>query len=282
MADEKIIRLGVHTSIAGGLPLALERAHVLGCTTMQIFSHNPRGWGLKPISEEEAALFRQRAVELDIAPVYVHVSYLLNIASSDALLRKRSVEMLIQEMLRADAIGAGYVVLHTGTAHDPDGRKRAAESLNEVFAHDTYHAGLLLENTSGKRGDIATHIEDLAVLCRDAGGRPAGVCIDTCHAFAAGYDFTIPEEIGRIARECTELLDPGAVRLIHLNDSKAAAGSGTDRHEHLGQGLIGEEALRSFLRHPVFAGVPAVLETPKRADDDDPMNLRTARRLLSA
>jgi len=249
---------------------------------MQIFSHNPRGWGLKPIAKEEAELFRQRADELDISPVYVHVSYLLNIASSDAVLRERSVEMLIQELLRADAIGAGYVVLHTGTAHDPDGRRRAIESLNEVFAHASHRTGLLLENTSGKRGDIATRIEDLAALCEGSGGRPAGVCLDTCHAFAAGYDFTLPEEIDRIADECARLLGPGAVRLIHLNDSKAAAGSGTDRHEHLGQGLIGVEALQSFLQHPVFTGVPVVLETPKHSDEDDPMNLRTARRLLSA
>jgi deoxyribonuclease-4 len=281
MADRKIIRLGVHTSIAGGLHLSLERAHALGCTTMQIFSHNPRGWALKPISEEEEALFRRRAFELDISPVYVHVSYLLNIASSDAVLRKRSVEMLIQEMLRADAIGAGYVVLHTGTAHDSDGRNRAVESLTEVFERGPYNAGLLLENTSGKRGDIASSIEELAWLHEGAGGRPAGVCIDTCHAFAAGYDFTARGEVKRIAGECTRLLGSDAVRLVHLNDSKGAAGSGTDRHEHIGRGLIGAEALQTLLRHPVFLGVPVVLETPKHSEEDDPMNLASARSLLS-
>jgi len=282
MTKRDTVRLGVHASIAGGLHLALERAHALGCTTMQIFSHNPRGWALKQITKEEGTLFRQKSMEFDISPVYVHVSYLLNIASPDTVLREKSTEMLVQEMRRADAIGAGYVVLHTGTAHDVEGTTRAIESLNKVFEEGPFKAGLLLENTSGKRGDIASRIEALARLHEGFGGRSAGLCIDTCHAFAAGYDFRRQGEIDRIAGECKNLLGSGMVKLIHLNDSKGAAGSGADRHEHIGEGSIGEAALKKFLRHSEFQGVPIVLETPKHNDEDDSRNLATVRRLIGA
>jgi deoxyribonuclease-4 len=272
--------IGLHTSIAGGLHKALERAGALGCNTMQIFSHNPRGWKVNEVSDEEVKLFRSLKTELDITPVYIHTSYLLNIASPKDDLRAKSIAMLRFEMQRADIIGAQYVVMHTGTAHDEDGFKRAAASIKEAFREGSFSSGLLLENTSGKRGDIASSVADLEVLLDAAGGLPAGVCIDTCHAYAAGYDLSQTAGVERLASEVQSKLGSDAVKLIHLNDSKGLMDSGTDRHEHIGQGLIGADGLGMFLNHDVFREIPIVLETPRTTDQDDLDNLSRARALL--
>jgi deoxyribonuclease-4 len=272
-------RFGLHTSISGGLHFALERGSALGCDTVQIFSHNPRGWHTKPISDEEAKHFREARKRLGIDPVFVHTSYLLNVASPDPSLRKRSLDMLSEEMRRADTIGADYVVLHTGTAHDGMGMERAAKSIIEALEAAGAAAGLLLENTSGKRGDISSKVEDLARLLELTRGLAAGVCIDSCHAFAAGYDLSADEGIGLLGEEVERLIGAEGVRLLHLNDSKSECGSGTDRHEHIGEGRIGSNGLKAFLSINAFAETPAILETPREDDSDDIENLSRARSL---
>ena len=197
-------RLGVHTSIAGGLHMSLKRAHELGCSTLQIFSHNPRGWALKEITENDRTLFKKLRKELDIAPVYIHTSYLINMASSSESLMKKSIALLIEEMNRADMIGAEYVVLHTGSASDTDkktARKRAIKALKEVFRGGAWNAGLLLENTAGERGDITSEISELAEIMDSLSGLISGVCIDTCHAFQAGYDVRKDKGIRLLSQE---------------------------------------------------------------------------------
>lgn len=271
------IRLGVHTSIAGGIHRSLERARELGCTTMQIFSHNPRGWAFAPRHEEECVQFRRTREDCGISPVFIHTSYLINLASKDRTLLKRSTEMVRTELAAADALGAEYVVLHTGSASGDDpaeARKRAAECLAKVAASGTFRSGLLLENTAGERGDISSGISDLAEMIRQVpAGLIAGICIDTCHAFSAGYDIRTSTGLELLIDELQSEIGSGSVRLIHLNDAKSRAGAGLDRHEHIGEGQIGAEALRRFLRHPFFSGIPIVLETPKKSDDDDIRNL---------
>ena len=160
-------RLGVHTSIAGGLHLSLERAHALGCTTVQIFSHNPRGWAVKQILEEEAEKFQLLRNKFNISPVYIHTSYLINMASWDRHLRKKSIDLLAIEMKRADILGADFVILHTGSASGRDSglsRKRAIEALREVAQRGQWRARLLIENTAGERGDIASDIVSLSEI----------------------------------------------------------------------------------------------------------------------
>ncbi len=272
-------RIGVHVSIAGGVSLAPARAAALGCTCMQIFSHSPRQWALAPVSPEEAGTFRSERAKLDISPVYVHASYLINIASSNEELRIKSVSLLREEMLRAEAIGAEYVVLHAGSTHDAEGRPRAARSIREAMAGLALRSGLLVENTSGKRGDIATTPADLAEILDGAQGAAAGVCIDTCHAHAAGYDLRAGG-IERLGSELGRSVGLSLIRLVHLNDSRAASGSGADRHAGIGEGTIGIDALRETIAHRAFAGVPLVLETPKEGDGDDLRNLAAARSLL--
>lgn len=273
-------RLGVHASIAGGLHMALRRAKKLGCGTVQVFSHNPRSWKTGPLDAGDAALFMRVKDEFDLRPVFVHASYLINIASADEALRMRSTALLREEMARADAMGAEFVVLHPGSARDENGRQRAALSLREVLGVKVYRAGLLIENTSGKRGDIASSVVEVAMLMEMAGGLAGGVCVDTCHAFAAGYDLARMEGVEVLADEVERLIGAGMVKLVHLNDSKGAPGSGLDRHEHIGKGGIGLGGLERLLAHRVFSEAPVILETPKERDADDSVNLRRVRKML--
>lgn len=276
--------MGVHTSIAGGLPLSLERAHALGCMTLQIFSHNPRQWHAPPLAEEAAARFRELRATFDLSPVFVHASYLINLAAAGAEVYEKSLKLLIQELDLADGLGADYVVLHTGSASQdaaPNARKRAVAALKTVAAEGRWAARLLLENTAGERGDISSSMADLAEIFHNVGATLiGGICIDTCHAFAAGYDIAHAEGADLLAREISGAFGPGAVKLVHLNDSKRPLGSRVDRHEHLGQGAIGNEGLRTFVAHRAFKEIPLILETPKKDEEDDRRNLGIARSLL--
>jgi deoxyribonuclease-4 len=273
-------RFGLHTSIAGGLYKALERGKALGCDCIQIFSHNPRGWKTTPITEEDAELFKTTRLETGIGPVAAHASYLLNIASPDTALREKSISMLRQEMLRADTIGAEFVVLHTGTAHDGEGIKRAAVSIKAALEDIETATELLLENTSGKKGDTTSSIESIATLLDLTSDLTGGVCIDSCHAFAAGYDLRNDEGTGVLSDEVMKHLGNDMVKFLHLNDSKGEHASGTDRHEHIGKGVIGNIGLERFLSIDAFRNVPAALETPRTNDEDDLMNLKAARNLV--
>jgi deoxyribonuclease-4 len=277
-------RIGVHVSIAGGIDKGLERARELGCSTIQMFSHNPRGWALVKRDEAEIGRFRQLREEFDISPVFIHTSYLINLASSDKELMKRSVDMVVQELNIADEIGAEYVVLHTGSASGDkpaSARTRAIEALRRVSEQGMWNAGLLLENTAGEKGDITSRIAEIAEIReRVRPGLIAGICLDTCHAFSAGYDITKADGITALAAEIRSCFGKAALRLIHLNDSKKPVGSGVDRHEHIGEGTIGKKGLREFLLHPFFSDIPLVLETPKKSDDDDRRNIMLVRKIL--
>ncbi|MBM4135528.1 MAG: deoxyribonuclease IV [Nitrospira sp.] len=277
-------RLGVHTSIAGGLHLSLERAKALGCNTVQIFSHNPRGWALKQIHKEEASIFQSLRLKLNISPVFIHTSYLVNIASRDKTLRKKSIDLLIVEMDRADAIGADYVILHPGSASGDDegvARKRAIDVLNEVALKGRWNAYLLIENTAGERGDISSTIMDLSdIIAGTKGSLISGICIDTCHAFAAGYDICNNEGIQKISQEIEKYIGFDKLKLVHLNDSKSDIGSGIDRHEHIGRGKIGMRGLQQLITYQLFKDIPLILETPKRRESDDRVNLRRVRKIM--
>lgn len=277
-------RLGVHTSIAGGIHLALERAKELGCTTMQIFSHNPRQWYAGSFPEESVRQFRKLREMYNIHPLFVHTSYLINLAAVNSDILDKSIALLAQEMDLADSLGADYVVLHTGSASQDDARharRRAVESLQEVSKRGEWTSRLLLENTAGERGDISSRMEDLAEIIKGA-DTPliGGICIDTCHAFAAGYEISTEAGLSTLISEIEHHLGLEAVRLIHLNDSKKGCNAHVDRHEHIGEGAIGREGLARFVNHPAFREVPFILETPKKSEEDDPRNLKTVRAFL--
>ncbi|MBI5188538.1 MAG: deoxyribonuclease IV [Nitrospirae bacterium] len=263
---------------------SLERANTFGCNTVQIFSHNPRGWAVKSISEEDILMFKSLRLKFNISPVYIHASYLINIASSDGDLRRKSIDLLTIEMDRADVIGADYVILHPGSASGDDegvSRKRAIDALNEIVQVGRWKAGLLIENTAGERGDISSTIMDLSeIMTGVRGPLISGVCIDTCHAFAAGYNIRSDKGIQKILDEIRRYIGLNKLKLIHLNDSKGDIGSGIDRHEHIGSGKIGTAGLKRFINHPFFSNIPLILETPKKTESDDIENLRKVRVML--
>jgi deoxyribonuclease-4 len=284
MVKSAMRRLGVHTSIAGGLHLSLERARELGCDTVQIFSHNPRGWALPSRGEDEIALFKKLAGRYSLAPVFIHTSYLINLASADRELLKRSMDMVIEELNIADSIGAAYVVMHAGSASGDDpkiARKRVSEALRGVSQSGRWRAGLLLENTAGERGDIASKIQEISEILEDVpAGLIGGVCLDTCHAFASGYRLTSQDGVDSLAADIRSYIGGEALKLLHLNDSKGGVSSGIDRHEHIGKGKIGLQGFRGLFRHPFYSDIPLILETPKKSRDDDINNLRVVKGLL--
>jgi deoxyribonuclease-4 len=187
-------------------------------------------------------------------------------------------------MDRADAIGAEYVILHPGSASgDGEGvaRKRAIDALKEVAVMRRWKAGLLIENTAGERGDISSKMVNLSDLLNAMkGSLIAGVCIDTCHAFAAGYDIGSEEGIQHISEEIEKYIGLDKVKLVHLNDSKGDLGSGVDRHEHIGRGKIGARGLKQFLNQMHFRRIPLILETPKKGETDDYENLKKVRQMI--
>jgi len=279
-----IRKIGVHTSIAGGLHLSLERAHELGCNTLQIFSHNPRGWAVKGKSHEEITEFLKLKTYYSISPVFIHTCYLINLASSDRDLAGKSIDMVAEEMNIADSLSADYIILHTGSASGADpvsARKRVISSLIEVSKRGNWRAGLLLENTAGKSGDVTSKIAEVAEIMNSVPGRLiAGVCIDTCHAFSAGYDISSPEGIGFMFSEIFRHIGRDRLKLFHLNDSKGSLGSGLDRHEHIGKGKIGTKGMKNFLTYSDLMDIPLILETPKKSHGDDLRNLGVVKRLM--
>ncbi|MCC6502574.1 MAG: deoxyribonuclease IV [Deltaproteobacteria bacterium] len=278
--------LGVHTSIAGGLCKSIERAVLLGCSAMQIFGRNPRSWIYKPLPPEEARLFRSTREASGLWPVVVHTNYLINLCSPDEEIFSKSIDIFSKEFSIAGQIGADYLVTHLGSPRDMGPRfaiQRAAQAFKEVA-----RAGLglktmvLIENTSGAGSGFGGSLRDLGEVIRAAqeDGVASGLCLDTCHAFAAGYSFSTPAEVRALVEEIDEAVGMENLKLIHLNDSKGALASKLDRHEHIGGGRIGIEAFRALLAHPGIMKVPMILETPKNTQDDDPRNLAIVRGLL--
>lgn len=282
-------RLGAHMSIGGGIWKALERGKELGCDTVQIFTKNARSWRAKPLSQEEVALFRRTQQSTGIEPVVAHDTYLINLASPKDDLYEKSIEALQTELERAQALGIPYMVMHPG-AHmgsgEEEGLYRISRALNLIHQRaPDLKVMVLLETTAGQETNLGWRFEHLARIIEmlEEDWR-VGVCFDTCHVFAAGYDICSDEGYRRTFEEFDEVIGLERLKVIHLNDSKAPCGSRIDRHEHIGRGKIGLEAFRRLLTDDRFAELPFIIETPKgqspQGEDWDRVNLRLLRSLL--
>ena len=281
-----MLRLGAHESISGGLHKAFDRACLVGCEAVQIFVKSNRSWAVRPLAEVDIARFKEKAEETGIRPVVAHASYLLNLATPDEALWTKSRDMLIVELERCEALGVPYLVLHPGShvgAGEDAGLERVAKSLGEVHAVTRgFRARILLENTAGQGTNLGYRFEHLAwLMANTPGGRRLGVCLDTCHAFAAGYELRTAKGYASTMGNFDRLIGLGALSVIHLNDSKGYLGSRKDRHEHIGKGTIGLQAFRHILNDPRLAGLPGLLETPKGKDlHEDRENLTVLRSLV--
>ena len=279
------LRIGIHTSIAGDICGSLEIAHGMGANALQIFSASPRIWtrGKSRNADVDAERFRARRAELKIGPLAIHANYLINLASPNPLLRVQSVQAFHQEIVRAVALGADFLIVHPGSAVDGT-RDRAiaavAQSLKQAARGLKFgDLRILLENTAGQGNCIGCHLEELGRildLCRDL---PIGVCMDTAHLFAMGWDIRQPEGVERLLGEIERIVGLNRVAVIHANDSKVALGSRVDRHDHIGKGKIGREAFRLLLNHPRMAGKAFLLETPVDKPGDDRRNVAMLWRL---
>ena len=281
--------LGAHMSISGGLANFLFRGEKRGCQVIQIFTKNPNRWLSKELSSKEIDAFNDARAKTTVIPVAAHDSYLINLASPHRDGRKKSMGALLDEVDRAEQLDIPYVVMHPG-AHLGDGEKegirRISEALNRILDRASpSRVKILLETTAGQGTNLGYRFEQLAEIiaktdCEDR----LGVCLDTCHVFAAGYDFRDEGTYKTLVRDFDVTIGLNRLRLFHINDAKPGLGSRIDRHEHIGEGSIGERAFSFFLKSPTFRDLPFILETPKGTDesgtDRDLLNLSVLRRLL--
>ncbi len=278
------MQLGFHVSISGGFSRSVERAYELGCTCMQIFSRNPRGWTVKPLDKNDIAEFRKLREKWDITPVFVHTNYLINLASARPELYERSIEQFVIDLERAEALGAEYLVTHLGSASDKDAAwmiDRVSHALNTAMKLHPPVATILLENTAGEAGDVGYTLEQVREVMNgldDTGS--FGLCYDTCHGFAAGYDIRMKKDVDTLAKKIDSTVGLNRLKGMHLNDCLRDFNSRVDRHWHIGEGKIGLDGFKFLLNHPAFRDIPKVMETPKETEEDDPRNMKTARSLL--
>jgi deoxyribonuclease-4 len=275
--------LGAHMSIEGGVHKAVERGADAACDSIQLFTGSNQQWKTRPLRDEEVALFRERQVEHGVVPAVSHASYLINMASPDPELRRRSTNALLGEVDRCDLLGLPYVIIHPG-AHMGSGEERAfdriASVMNRVLRRRPgSRTKILLENTAGMGSSIGHRFDQLRAIL-DRLDRPdrSGVCLDTCHLFAAGYDISTEKGYHGVMEEADRAFGLERVKAFHLNDSKKGLGCRLDRHEHIGRGGIGVTAFWCLLNDERFEGIPMFLETPKGRDlREDKINLALLR-----
>lgn len=277
---------GAHMPISGGVSKAFARGEHVGCETMQIFSKNQRQWNAKPYSEDDISAYAAERERCTIAPVIVHASYLINLASLKDDLWHKSIAACTDELERCVALGIPYLVIHPGShtgSGEEAGLQRIAEAFQQMF--DQGVGGdvvVLLETTAGQGTALGWQFEHLATLLQRIGHPDRlGVCVDTCHIFAAGYDLRTPDAYNDTFDTFDRVVGLEHIKVFHLNDSKGTLGSRLDRHEHIGKGNLGVEAFRLLVNDTRFQALPAILETPKEKDlAEDIENLNLLRSLV--
>jgi deoxyribonuclease IV len=288
-----MLRIGAHMSVAGGVSKAVERAALHGCEALQIFTKNASRWVSPPLERAEVRRFRDLIDRSGIAPAVSHASYLINLATTDPVLRRMSIDAFGDELDRAHALGLLGVVIHPGTCTAgslEDALRLIADAVRTAFqARPRRKTMVLFEHTAGQGRTVGHRFEHLAAIVAALDGSPrAGVCLDTCHLLAAGYDITTEEGYRDTFAEFDRLVGLDRLRAFHANDSKRPCGSRVDRHEHIGDGCVGLEPFRRLLHDRRFTGLPLLIETEKTTDGGrskgpvlDPLdvrNLETLRR----
>jgi deoxyribonuclease-4 len=292
-----MLRIGAHMSVAGGVSKAVDRAVVHGCETLQIFTKNASQWRGKPLDASEIRLFRQRVEQTGITPVVSHASYLINLATTFPVLREQSIAAFVDEIDRAEALGLLGVVIHPGTCtagSTEDALRLIADAIRVAFkARPRGRTMVLLEHTAGQGRTLGHRFEHLGTVIKHLrGSKRVGVCLDTCHLVASGYDITTEAGYRDTFDQFDRTVGIERLKAFHGNDSKRPCGSRVDRHEHIGQGCLGLEPFRRLLHDARFAGLPMLIETEKThgaekrgaivADPLDVRNLETLRRLRTA
>jgi len=264
MASEPMV--GLHVSIAGSADLAFDRAQELGANTFQVFTRNPNQWKFKPLADETVELFREKRAKSGFRRIVDHMPYLPNLASPERSTMKISRYTLDEEVKRCDALGLDYLVVHLGSHLGKGtavGIANIADACNQAVAGSDGETIILLENMAGQKNCVGARFEEIkAILGRVKAGDRVGVCLDTCHAFAAGFDLGNEEAVGVTMGLFSEIIGLDMLKVVHLNDSKGPLGSRLDRHEDIGEGKIGRKGIRAFLHYPGISERPLIMETP--------------------
>ena len=280
-------RIGVHLATAGGVSNAVERAREMGANTFQIFSASPRMWRASKVDPKEAERMHELRAKLNVGPLVIHTSYLVNVCSQSAQVRQNSIRAFRSEIERALALGAEYLVLHPGSWKGmtrDEGLKLAADSIARAIDGLPWQGtafGILIENTAGAEfslGGSFEQVAELVALLRSHA--PVAVCLDTCHTHVSGYDIVTAEGYAETMNQITATVTFDAVRVWHCNDAKAARGSKLDRHEHIGEGTIGSEPFRRLLNDPRFDHCAFIAETPVDEAGDEERNVRVLKSLV--
>lgn len=283
---EANLLLGAHMSIAGGVDLAPLRGQQVGCRTIQLFTKSSNQWRARPLPSDEIDRFRANLQAAAIAPAVAHGAYLINLASTDPALHQRSMAACLEELERAEVLGIPYLVIHPGAhmgAGEEAGLRQVANSLRELLKRTKgCRARVVLETTAGQGTALGHRFEHLALLLDQIGiPERTGVCLDTCHLFAAGYDIRTLDDYHGVMRVFDQVVGIPSLKVIHVNDCKKELGCHVDRHEHIGKGTIGLDAFRCLVTDPRLRGIPMIIETPKDSDfvTADRRNLETLRGL---
>jgi deoxyribonuclease IV len=280
-------RIGVHLGTAGGASNAVERAKEIGANTFQIFSSSPRMWRAPKVDPRQAARMRELRAKLDVGPLVIHTSYLVNVCSQSGEVREKSIGAFRGEIERALQLGAEYLVLHPGSWKGltrEEGLKLAAESIERAIDGLPWQGtgfSILIENTAGAEFSLGGSFEQVAELvARLKAHAPVGVCLDTCHTHVSGYDLVTTEGYAETMNKVAATVTFDAVKVWHCNDAKAAMGSKLDRHEHIGEGTMGLEPFRWILNDPRFDHCAFVAETPVDEPGDEERNVRVLKNLV--
>ena len=279
------MQVGMHVSIAGSIDRAVDNALAIGCTAFQIFTRNPRGWAAKPLSSKDVTSYKEKLVasEIDRFATVAHMPYLPNLSSPEEEPFAQSLKSLIDEIKRCSKLGIPFIVAHLGS-HKGAGDKKGIEKLVRSFteaARDTPDdVMILLENTAGQKNSVGSEFEQLAsILFQLKPAKRFGICFDTCHAFAAGYDLRTDKAASLTLQKFDKAIGFEHLRILHLNDSKGEIGCNIDRHEHIGLGQIGEVGLSRVIRTANSKKIPIILETPIDEKRDNLGNMKKVREL---
>jgi deoxyribonuclease-4 len=276
--------LGVHVSTQGKFYESVDRAHRLGCNTMQIFSRNPQRWREDFLNSSDIEEFKKRREKFGIKPLFIHIPYLINLASPQPRLYAASIEAYIEDIVEAASLKADYIVTHMGShkeTSEDEGIKRLVDALNIITEKTRYApVGILLENTAGSGSWLGYNfIHQKRIIDGLKHKERVGLCLDTAHAYLAGYDIASKDGLEEALAEIENLVGLDLIKLIHLNDAKGKLGSLHDRHDHIGKGSIGLEGIGRIINHAKLRDIPFILETPRDSEEADKINLEAVRKL---
>jgi deoxyribonuclease-4 len=278
------MRFGFHISIAGGFSKVVERAHARGCETIQFFSRNPRGWKYSPLNEKEVKAFRSSIQSSTLFPVFLHMPYLPNIASSKSKFYKQSIHSIATDLQRAEQLGAQYLIIHIGhrmESSEDQAIEAVSQGIDQAFEKVKNDIILLMENTAGQGTEIGYTFDQIKKIIEGVHDHQRmGVCLDTAHSFEAGYDLSNKDGIERTLETFDQTIGLKRLHLLHLNDSKTPLGSRKDRHWHIGEGYIGPEGFRCLINHPLLGNLPGIMETPRKDTVEDLKNMEVIRSLV--